>query len=76
MTPSRPETDQTQAAKKRLDEAAEIRDRTIEAAQHSYWSAVASEIDGKTITQTAVAAHLNFSREHVRKQLKRYTDPK
>lgn len=33
--------------------------------------AVAVEIEAKNLTQVAVAAHLDFSREHIRKQVKR-----
>lgn len=72
MTPTRPETPQAAEAKKRLDAAAAARDKAIEEAHRTYWSAVAAEITEKNLTQTAVAAHLDFSREHVRKQLKRY----
>ncbi|AWZ06875.1 MULTISPECIES: hypothetical protein [unclassified Streptomyces] len=73
MTPARPDTPETEAAKKRLDDAVKIRDTAIEAAQRSYWATVKAEIEFKTLTQNAVAAHLGFSREHVRKQLIRYT---
>lgn len=72
MSPSRPETAQAAEAKKRIDAAATARDKAIEDAHRTYWSAVLAEIDAKTLTQTAVAAHLDFSREHVRKQIKRY----
>lgn len=76
MTPTRPDTPETTAAKKRLDQSAVLRDKAIEAAHRAYWSAVASEITAKTLTQAATAAHLGFSREHVRKQLIRYVDSK
>lgn len=72
MTPSRPETEQAAEAKKRLDAAAAARDKAIEDAHRAYWSTVAAEIEAKNLTQTAVAAHLDFSREHVRKQVKRH----
>lgn len=73
MTPTRPDTDQTTAAKTRLDEAAAARDEAIETAQRTYWAAVKAEMDAKNLTQKAVADHLDFSREHVRNQVKRYT---
>ncbi|MFJ7416564.1 hypothetical protein ACIQWZ_38070 [Streptomyces sp. NPDC098077] len=72
MTPTRPDTPESTAAKKRLDAAATTRDKAIEAAHRTYWSAVAAEIEAKNLTQVATAAHLDFSREHIRKQLKRY----
>jgi hypothetical protein len=74
MTPTRPDTPQATAAKKRLDAAAAARDKAIEAAHRAYWSAVAAEIDAKNLTQVATAAHLDFSREHIRKQIKRYVE--
>ncbi|MEV5204191.1 hypothetical protein [Streptomyces sp. NPDC053720] len=73
MTPTRPDTDQTTAAKKRLDAAAAARDKAIETANRTYWAAVKAEMDAKNLTQKAVTEHLDFSREHVRKQLIRYT---
>ncbi|MFF3625418.1 hypothetical protein [Streptomyces sp. NPDC002467] len=73
MTPTRPDTDQTIAAKKRLDAAAAARDEAIETAHRTYWAAVKAELDAKNLTQKAVTQHLDFSREHVRKQLIRYT---
>ncbi|MEU8434514.1 hypothetical protein AB0F18_16645 [Streptomyces sp. NPDC029216] len=73
MTPTRPDTDETIAAKKRLDEAAAARDKAIENAQRTYWAAVKTEMDSKNLTQKAVAEHLDFSREHIRNQVKRYT---
>ncbi|MFY0516115.1 hypothetical protein ACOMD4_37875 [Streptomyces anulatus] len=72
MTPTRPDTPESTAAKKRLDAAATTRDKAIEAAHRTYWSAVAAEIEAKNLTQVAAAAHLDFSREHIRKQIKRY----
>ncbi|MFE4658203.1 hypothetical protein ACFRFJ_16155 [Streptomyces hydrogenans] len=72
MTPSRPETPEAAAAKKRLDQAAVDRDQAIDAAHRSYWTAVANEIRAKNLTQTAAADHLDFSREHVRKQILRF----
>ncbi|SEE58870.1 hypothetical protein SAMN04490357_7669 [Streptomyces misionensis] len=72
MTPTRPDTPQAIEAKKRLDQAAAARDKAIEAARRAYWSAVAAEIASKNLTQVAVAAHLDFSREHIRQQIKRY----
>ncbi|MFJ4745415.1 hypothetical protein [Streptomyces sp. NPDC088775] len=72
MTPTRPDTPDTTAAKKRLDAAAAARDEAVEAAHRAYWSAVAAEIKAKNLTQVAVANHLDFSREHIRKQIKRY----
>lgn len=72
MTPSRPETPDAAAAKERLDQAAVDRDQAIEAAHCAYWTAVANEIKAKNLTQTAAAAHLDFSREHVRKQILRF----
>lgn len=72
MSPTRPDTPEATAAKQRLDAAAADRDKTIEAAQRAYWSAVAAEIAAKNLTQIAVAKHLDFSREHVRQQVKRY----
>ncbi|MFB8314704.1 hypothetical protein ACFC5T_40300 [Streptomyces sp. NPDC055961] len=72
MTPTRPETPDAAAAKKRLDQAATDRDKAIEAAHRAYWTAVASEIKAKNLTQTAAATHLDFSREHVRKQILRF----
>ncbi|MFD5342326.1 hypothetical protein ACFWJY_00770 [Streptomyces anulatus] len=74
MTPARPESPESAAAKERLDAAAATRDQAVEAAHRAYWSAVDAEITAKNLTQAAVAAHLDFSREHIRKQLKRYTD--
>ena len=74
MTPSRPDTPESTAAKKRLDAAAAARDKAIEAAHRAYWSAVAAEIAAKNLTQVATAAHLDFSREHIRKQIKRYVE--
>ncbi|WP_435059516.1 hypothetical protein [Streptomyces sp. bgisy060] len=74
MSPSRPETPKAAEAKKRLDQAAKARDKAIEDAQRTYWSAVAAEIEAKNLTQTAAAAHLDFSREHVRQQIKRYVE--
>ncbi|MFD8992282.1 hypothetical protein ACFVZ4_30075 [Streptomyces goshikiensis] len=73
MTPTRPDTDKTTAAKTRLDAAATARDQAIENAQRTYWATVKAEMEAKNLTQAAVAAHLDFSREHVRKQLLRYT---
>ncbi|MGW7461000.1 hypothetical protein [Streptomyces sp. NPDC054797] len=73
MTPTRPDTDETTAAKARLDEAAATRDKTIDNAHRTFWAAVRAEMDAKHLTQAAVAKHLGFSREHVRKQLIRYT---
>ncbi|MEW1699490.1 MULTISPECIES: hypothetical protein [unclassified Streptomyces] len=73
MTPSRPDTPESTAAKARLDKAAEARDKAIETAHRAYWAAVKSEMDAKTLTQKAVADHLDFSREHVRNQVNRYT---
>ncbi|MFE3994985.1 hypothetical protein ACFXPW_25310 [Streptomyces goshikiensis] len=73
MTPTRPDTDKTTAAKARLDAAAVVRDKAIETAHRTYWAAVKAEMDAKNLTQAAVASHLDFSREHVRKQLLRYT---
>ncbi|MFH8642281.1 hypothetical protein [Streptomyces goshikiensis] len=73
MTPTRPDTEQTIAAKARLDEAATAREQATETAQRTYWAAVKAEMEAKNLTQAAVAAHLGFSREHVRKQLIRYT---
>lgn len=73
MTPTRPDTDETTAAKVRLDEAAAARDQAIETAQRTYWAAVKAEMDAKRLTQKAVADHLDFSREHIRNQVKRYT---
>jgi hypothetical protein len=72
MTPTRPDTPESTAAKKRLDQAGITRDEAIEAAHRAYWSAVVAEIEAKNLTQIAVAAHLDFSREHIRKQVKRY----
>lgn len=74
MTPTRPDTPEAAAAKKRLDQAAAARDKAIEAAHRAYWSAVAAEITAKNLTQVATAAHLDFSREHIRKQIKRYVE--
>ncbi|MFD3700694.1 hypothetical protein ACFWUZ_31960 [Streptomyces sp. NPDC058646] len=73
MTPTRPDTPETTAAKKRLDQAAAARDQAVETAQRTYWAAVKAEMEAKNLTQAAIAAHLGFSREHVRKQLIRYT---
>ncbi|MEU2391942.1 hypothetical protein [Streptomyces sp. NPDC007369] len=73
MTPTRPETDEAAAAKARLDEAAAARDRAIETAHRTYWAEVKAVLENKSLTQKAVADHLEFSREHVRKQLIRYT---
>ncbi|MGW6850418.1 hypothetical protein ACWGCK_16890 [Streptomyces virginiae] len=73
MTPTRPDTDQTTAAKTRLDAAAAARDQAIENAHRTYWTAVKAEMEAKNLTQAAIATHLDFSREHVRKQLIRYT---
>ncbi|WP_415961977.1 hypothetical protein [Streptomyces sp. 021-4] len=72
MSPTRPDTPESTAAKERLDAAAAARDKAIEAAHRTYWSAVDTEIREKNLTQAATAAHLDFSREHVRKQIKRY----
>ncbi|WP_331719703.1 hypothetical protein OG590_40185 (plasmid) [Streptomyces goshikiensis] len=74
MTPTRPDTPEATAAKARLDKAAEARDQAIETARRTYWAAVKAEIEAKNLTQGATAEHLDFSREHVRQQLKRYTD--
>lgn len=73
MSPTRPDTPEAAEAKKRLDAAATARDKAIEAAHRAYWAVVDAEIKAKNLTQTAAAAHLDFSREHVRNQLKRYT---
>ncbi|MFE5543579.1 hypothetical protein ACFQ71_07135 [Streptomyces sp. NPDC056534] len=73
MTPTRPDTPEAAAAKTRLDAAAAARDQAIENAQRTYWAAVKVEMEAKNLTQAAIATHLDFSREHVRKQLKRYT---
>ncbi|MFJ4866156.1 hypothetical protein [Streptomyces sp. NPDC088748] len=73
MTPTRPETPEADAAKKRIDAAATVRDKAIEDAHRNYWAAVKAEMEAKNLTQAAVAKHLGFSREHVRKQLIRYT---
>ncbi|WP_431776502.1 hypothetical protein [Streptomyces cucumeris] len=72
MTPTRPDSPEAAAAKKRLDDAATARDKAIEAAHRAYWGAVAAEIEAKNLTQVAVATHLDFSREHIRKQVKRF----
>ncbi|MFD6113877.1 hypothetical protein ACFWG0_27740 [Streptomyces yangpuensis] len=73
MTPTRPDTPEATAAKVRLDEAAKVRDQTIETAHRTYWAAVKAEMEAGNLNQAAIAAHLDFSREHVRKQLIRYT---
>lgn len=73
MTPTRPDTPEATAAKARLDKAAEARDKAIEAAHRAYWAAVKAEMDAKNLTQKAVADHLDFSREHVRNQVNRFT---
>lgn len=72
MAPTRPDTPEAIAAKKRLDAASTARDTAVEAAHRAYWTAVADEIKAKNLTQTAVAGHLDFSREHVRKQILRF----
>ncbi|WP_331745549.1 hypothetical protein [Streptomyces virginiae] len=72
MTPTKPDTPEAIAAKARLDKAAEVRNKAIEAANRAYWAAVKAEMDAKTLTQKAVADHLDFSREHVRNQVNRY----
>ncbi|MFJ4343199.1 hypothetical protein [Streptomyces sp. NPDC088915] len=74
MSPTRPDTPESTAAKERLDEAATARDKAIDAALRAYWGTVAAEIKARNLTQAAAAEHLDFSREHVRKQIKRYTD--
>ncbi|MCX5078778.1 hypothetical protein OHA84_37875 (plasmid) [Streptomyces sp. NBC_00513] len=76
MTPTKPDTPEAgevSAAKARLDKAATVRNQAIEAAHRAYWAAVKAEMDAKTLTQRAVAEHLDFSREHIRNQVNRYT---
>lgn len=72
MSPTRPENPEAAAAKKRITEAGTHKDENIENAHRAFWAAVDAEIKAKNLTQTAVAEHLGFSREHVRKQLIRY----
>ncbi|MFF4384620.1 hypothetical protein [Kitasatospora sp. NPDC001547] len=59
--------------KGRLDAAAEQLDLEIGAAQRKFWRAVRAEIDAST--QAEIAATMDVSREHLRRNLKRWADP-
>lgn len=71
--PTKPDTDQSRAAKERITAAAQARDKAIADAHRAFWQTVDAEIKAKHITQTAVADHLDFSREHIRQQIKKHT---
>ncbi|MFJ5122302.1 hypothetical protein [Kitasatospora sp. NPDC088548] len=70
-TPARRKHPDTQ--KGRLDAAAEQLDLDIGAAQRKFWLAVKAEIDAST--QGEVAATMDVSREHLRRNLKRWGGP-
>ncbi|MER5354679.1 hypothetical protein ABT093_30650 [Kitasatospora sp. NPDC002551] len=55
----------------RLDAAAEQLDLDIAAAKKKYWLAVQAEIDASS--QVKVAEVMNVSREHLRRNVKRWT---
>ncbi|MET9396020.1 hypothetical protein [Kitasatospora sp. NPDC002965] len=70
-TPARREHPDT--PKGRLDAAAEQLELEIAAAQRKYWLAVQAEIDAST--QAEVANTMKVSREHLRRNLKRWAGP-
>ncbi|MFD5615853.1 hypothetical protein [Kitasatospora sp. NPDC127060] len=59
--------------KGRLDAAAEQLELEIGAAKRKYWLAVKAEIDATS--QVEVATVMDVNREHLRRNLKRYTGP-
>ncbi|MGV9267390.1 hypothetical protein ACWDRR_22315 [Kitasatospora sp. NPDC003701] len=70
-TPARREQPDTPQG--RLAAAAKQLDLEIAAAQRKYWLAVKAEID--VSSQNEVAATMKVSREHLRRNLKRWTGP-
>jgi hypothetical protein len=76
MTPARADADPTaaDAARERLAAAVAKRDAAIEAANREFWQAVDAEIRARTLTQTAAAATLDYSRENVRVMTARHRD--